>query len=294
MPFIKDILEHSSISIIGMEKNCGKTVVLNYILSRLKDLGVSPAVTSIGVDGERMDIVCGTAKPEITLYKGALFATAASLYLTRRVTSEIVALSDISTSLGDVVIAKVLNKGKVMLGGASSTPQLTKLIEQFKVLGSPLVLVDGALSRRSLASPAVTDATILCVGAAVSLSIDTLIAKSKHTFNMMNLPLYEGELKDGDIEVSGMLTDSMLKKFEENISPTIVVQDFTRIFVTKECYRWFTSRGGAIKVRLQSRVVAICFNPLSPNGYMLDSDTVCSRLESELGVKVFDVMRIKW
>ena len=63
MPFIADLQKYKSLSIVGMDKNTGKTVCLNYVLSRLKDLGVKTAVTSIGIDGERVDQVFGSHKP---------------------------------------------------------------------------------------------------------------------------------------------------------------------------------------------------------------------------------------
>ena len=67
MPFIKDIKNYKSIATIGLEKNVGKTETMNYILKRLKDEGVVIAVTSIGIDGETVDIVTETSKPEITI-----------------------------------------------------------------------------------------------------------------------------------------------------------------------------------------------------------------------------------
>lgn len=214
MPFIDSILKYKSVSIIGMEKNCGKTVVLNYILSRLEGKGCNVAVTSIGLDGEKKDAVTNTVKPEIILSKGVLFATAANFYIARNMVSEIIALGADATSMGEVVVSRVITKGNVMLGGVGDTPSMTRLIGQLQGLGADLVLVDGALSRKSLASPTVTEATVLCTGAALSLSIDKLVSDTKHTFNMMCLPLYEhvkGEYLEGDIiEISGMLTDAML------------------------------------------------------------------------------------
>ena len=52
MPFVENIRNYRSLSIVGLEKNTGKTVCLNYLLGRLDKLGISTAVTSIGVDGE--------------------------------------------------------------------------------------------------------------------------------------------------------------------------------------------------------------------------------------------------
>lgn len=193
MPFIESILKHHSVAIIGMEKNCGKTVVLNYILSRLNSFGGSVAVTSIGVDGEKKDAVTRTSKPEITLSKGMLFATSQIHYSARRLVSEIIDIGEDDTPLGKVVIARVLDSGKVMLSGPGDTPSLSRLIDRFRALDSDLVLVDGALSRKSLASPSVTDAMILCTGAALSLNIEELVSKTVHTYQMISLPVFETE-----------------------------------------------------------------------------------------------------
>ncbi|MBR4980513.1 MAG: hypothetical protein IKY05_03315, partial [Bacteroidales bacterium] len=65
MSFISEIQKFKSLSIVGLEKNTGKTVCLNYILERLPSTGYSVAVTSIGIDGESKDQVTGTQKPEI-------------------------------------------------------------------------------------------------------------------------------------------------------------------------------------------------------------------------------------
>ena len=55
---------------VGMEKNCGKTECLNYIIRRLPLHERKVCVTSIGLDGERTDQVTRTPKPEIVLREG--------------------------------------------------------------------------------------------------------------------------------------------------------------------------------------------------------------------------------
>ena len=51
MTFIDDILNYDSLSIVGLQKNTGKTVSLNYVLDRLPIYRKRFAVTSIGIDG---------------------------------------------------------------------------------------------------------------------------------------------------------------------------------------------------------------------------------------------------
>ena len=196
MPFVNDILNHRSLSIVGLEKNTGKTVCLNYILRRLNTLGVHVGVTSIGVDGEQVDSVFATAKPEITLYKGTHFITSEQHYLKRQVVSVVEAVDSRRTALGPLVTARVLVGGKVLLSGAATTGILRRQIASLDAMGCQLSIVDGALSRLSLASPTVTDAMILATGAAVSANVKQLISKTRFVYSLINLDETEPTLRD--------------------------------------------------------------------------------------------------
>ncbi|MBR1850465.1 MAG: hypothetical protein IJ789_03735 [Bacteroidales bacterium] len=195
MPFVKDILNYRSLAIVGLDKNTGKTVCLNYLLRRLNQLKATTGVTSIGVDGEQTDAVFATAKPEITLYEGMMFNTSELHYRKRQLLSEILAVDEQRTSLGQLVTAKALTCGKVLLSGAATTERLKKQIQLFHSMGVSLAIVDGALSRLSLASPTVTEAMILATGAAVSPNIKNLIARTKYTCRLIGLPEVSRELK---------------------------------------------------------------------------------------------------
>ena len=121
MPFISEILRHKSLSIVGLEKNTGKTVCLNYILHRMNQLGIHVGVTSIGVDGEQVDSVFATAKPEITLYRRTHFITSEKHYLIRQAVSRLVAVDDQRTSLGPLVTAEVLIQGLGVVSVAATS-----------------------------------------------------------------------------------------------------------------------------------------------------------------------------
>ena len=170
-----------------MEKNTGKTVCLNYILHRLNELNVHVGVTSIGVDGEQIDSVFATAKPEVTLYEGTHFITSEQHYLKRQAVSILEAVDSRRTALGPLVTARVLVRGKVLLSGAATTGVLRSQIDQLNYLGVSLTIVDGALSRLSLASPTVTEAMILATGAAVSANIKQLVSKTKFLHSLILL-----------------------------------------------------------------------------------------------------------
>ncbi len=188
MPFIQELLRYKSLSIVGLEKNTGKTVCLNYVLRRLHEMGIKPAVTSIGVDGEQTDAVYGSAKPEIRLYEESRFITSEQHYRQRQLLSKVLEVTEQRTSLGRLVTAEVLAGGKVLLSGAASTSVLRRQVEYFALQGQPITLVDGALSRLSLASPTVCEAMILATGAAVSASLPQLINRTKFVHSLIQIP----------------------------------------------------------------------------------------------------------
>lgn len=187
MPFISDILRHRSLSIVGMEKNTGKTEVLNYIINRL-DEDVRMCLTSIGIDGETVDQVTDTKKPEIFLRSGVFFSTSEKHYLLRKIVSQIEEISSECTSLGRIVTAKSLSSGNVLLSGPSTTASLRRWMDEVDHLGIDLILIDGALSRMSSASAAVSEAMVLSTGAALSIKLATLVRKTAFQVEMIRLP----------------------------------------------------------------------------------------------------------
>jgi hypothetical protein len=191
MPFIDDILQHKSLSIVGMEKNTGKTECLNYVLDRLKGSGKQLAITSIGIDGESIDQVTLTQKPEIELCENMLFITSEKHYKQRRLTSEVLNISERRTSLGRLVTARALSTGKVILSGPTDTSWLKSCIQQMAQLGVDLTIIDGALSRKSLGSPAITECMILNTGAAVSSHFATLIKKTQFIHQLIQILPFE-------------------------------------------------------------------------------------------------------
>ncbi len=334
MPFVDEILKYKSVSIVGMEKNTGKTECLNYILRRLSNSGHRLAITSIGLDGEGLDQVTQTHKPEIFLNEGDVFVTSEVHYRGKKLDAEILDLSKQRTSLGRLVTARVTGSGKVMISGPSETFGLKKLIHSMEQFGVETTLVDGALSRQSLGSPAITECMILTTGAALSANIHTLVSKTAFLYELICLPVWESkknesllqiesglwaidaesEIHDLGIEsaflleankdklfrfghtfyVSGVVTTGLLNflRMQPGIEETVIIaRDFSRIFADKESYQAFTKRGGQIKVILHTKLIAVCVNPVSPQGYVLDSKLLREKLTEKLGIPVYDIFK---
>ena len=187
MGFVDDISDYRSLAIVGLEKNTGKTECLNYILRRIKDSADRFALTSIGIDGENRDQVCQTPKPEIIVPEGMIFVTSEKHYRERRLVAEIMEIDDHRTALGRLVIARAKTSGKVLLSGPADTAGLKSLIRHMKDFGVRTTLVDGALSRLSLASPTVTEAMVLATGAAVSGNIRELVRRTRYVCDLIDL-----------------------------------------------------------------------------------------------------------
>lgn len=319
-------MNFESISVVGLEKNTGKTETLNFIIKKLnKTIGV----TSIGIDGESVDQVTFTPKPEIEIKEGTIFATAEKFYKQRRLTAEILSVEDdFRTPLGRIIIAKALEKGKVILAGPQTTEKIKRIIDKIKKFGAEIVLIDGALSRLSPASPVITDAMILATGGALTININQLVKKTKHIVNLIQLEEYEKKeellkLKDGIYAISdkieklpikslltfktlkkhileyggkiystGALTDNFIKYLSSQKSlkdVEIIVKDFTRIFISPETYSLFTKKGGKIKVLRKTNLIAITINPYSPNGYILNSSEIKKKLKEVVDIPILNV-----
>lgn len=184
---LSEILRYKSMSIIGNYKNVGKTTTLNYILKECISENVILGITSIGVDGEGVDSVTNTYKPRIYVNRNTIIATASSLVLGSDITKEILELTNITTPLGNIVIFKSLSDGYIELAGPSINTQIKYVCDRLKHYGADLSIVDGALSRKTLGSPSITESTIFCSGAVINKDINKAIEKIVYEANILNL-----------------------------------------------------------------------------------------------------------
>lgn len=183
---LKYIKNYKVISIIGMDKNVGKTTALNYIIKKTRGI-FSLGLTSAGVDGESKDVVTGTDKPRIYVPAQTIIATAKQCFLKSDITLEVLESTSFSTPLGNVIIGKALSEGHVELAGPSINSQMIEISSRLKKLGSELVLIDGALSRKSTAVSELCDGVILATGAALSNKIDYVVNETVHKIQLLSL-----------------------------------------------------------------------------------------------------------
>lgn len=320
---INEILKRKVIAIIGLEKNTGKTETLNFIVKH-----VSPqkrlALTSIGTDGEEKDLVFGTFKPSVYVDYGFVYTTTELFFKKRTVLSEIIHVSHQHTPTGRVIIAKALEPGKVVLSGPPTAAWMEETVRLLKEY-SDIVIIDGALSRFSQATPFIADGIVLATGAAYSLDKREIVKHTRYIYSLCQLPevsmedkeklvlattvhifqssnwkdlgiesalqlskVFETSLDEGvkKIYIPGALTDNVLRFVSTKSVNEIIVRDFTKIFVSYENYIKYKP---TIRVLKRASIIGITVNPFSPVGYVLNSPEIIEELKKHVDVPVIDV-----
>jgi len=331
------IQKYDSISIIGMSKNVGKTTTLNHILRQARGK-IILGLTSIGRDGEQMDVVTDTEKPKIYIEKGTIIATAKQCLLNSDITREILKTTGYNTPMGEIIICRAISDGYVELGGPSQNSYMTLICNELKRFGSNLVIVDGAISRKTLASPSITKATILSTGAAMSKSMVKVVDETSHIVELLSLEneedlsilkLASDVFKIGKIAIiridnsikmldvvtalgsakvivdvidkntsyvviKGVVTDKLLEDIMTSTNQykgvIFLVEDGTKLFLSRETFYKFKNRGGIIKTINPINILCVTANPRSPYGYEFDKNRFSHELRKKLNVPVFDVI----
>ncbi len=190
------LLENAFIvSIIGMAKNVGKTTTLNFLLKKLygkKKIGL----TSIGRDGELLDVVTFLPKPRIYIECGTIVATTTLCLQQSDFTKQVLESTGITTPLGEVVVVKALSDGYVDLAGPSIIKDMKKIITILKRYEVDFILIDGALSRKGFASSEICDHTILCTGFSYSNQINHILQDTLHVVSLFQLKIIDDHLND--------------------------------------------------------------------------------------------------
>lgn len=190
MELLKELSKkYKTISIVGMAKNAGKTTALNFLIEEAMDEGIRLGITSTGRDGEMTDLVTETEKPRVYLYEGTLVSVPRKLYELAEAGLEIVSMSNYRTALGELLLCEVKSEGYVQIAGPVATADTRKLSEEMFLNGAELVLIDGAIDRKSVAAPESSDAIILSTGAVISRDITKVVKETAHVVGLYSLPV---------------------------------------------------------------------------------------------------------
>lgn len=200
----------STVAVVGMAKNCGKTTALTSMIREAAASGARIGVTSAGRDGEAFDAVTGLAKPPIWLPREALVVTAEHTLARSAAQLVPVRRTGLLTSAGELVAYEVEKPGNVEIIGPNQEAIAEEMVEHLRSLGAEIVFVDGAADRVFSAAPAVSEAVVLATGAALSESMDEVLAMTRDTIRVLSLPRFRAS------EAEGLSTESaVLRAIQE-------------------------------------------------------------------------------
>lgn len=300
------------ISVIGLGKNVGKTTALQWLIDTRPACVTSQALClmSIGIDGERLDSILGMEKPAIHVPAGTWLATADDALQLGTAGLEVWDSTGIRSPLGDIVIARVVSAGTVVLAGVRQLAHIGRIQDrlQQRLAASgqvPFFLIDGAFGRTAAASPDVCDAIILSTGAALMPDLQELIRVSHSAWQKWTLPLTgvtdtpllqkaiaQGKpyALEGTMAVPFALTDRILELWGDGVQAWLL-RDPTKLLLSEERFRLLLQRGTEIRVQRRVPVLAITVNPTSMTGYHVPANEFRQHLQSIVNVPVVDCLR---
>jgi hypothetical protein len=174
-----------SLAVIGLVKNAGKTTVVNALMAHSDQRF---GLTSLGLDGERVDHLTGLAKPRIAPPAGTLVATTRGSLERSRYTMDVLEELPFHTPLGRVVIGRAGDDGQVEVSGPTTLAELRFTVERLQAHGAEQVLVDGAINRLGSASPRVSDGVVMATGGMVGDTLDEVIETTAASLDVLTLP----------------------------------------------------------------------------------------------------------
>jgi hypothetical protein len=336
MPLIDAIAPARRLAFVGLAKNTGKTTALAAVIPPLHARGERLGVTSIGRDGEASDILNPRIrKPAIPLPAGSLVATTQALLRASGVPHCVAAGVEHRTPLGQVVIARLLAAGSVVVAGPSTGRGSREVSEAMLELGSDRILVDGAINRRVAASPEVADGLVVATGAVLGNDAERVARRTGEAVDLVRIPVVSDAMIWGMADsavgsmfvagpdrgvaidpqivlggsvaavsalfrarsalpyvvVKGPLCESFIDGVLHASRPaevTLVVEDCTKVFLSRRSVRWYAGRGVRIAALRSVRLCAIVVNPVAPREFQLPE--LIHRVRAAIpDVPVFDV-----
>jgi hypothetical protein len=330
---MKTILSPSiqRLAIVGLAKNVGKTTTLNWMIEEGQNLDLLLGITSIGVDGEKKDVWDFHQKPAIKIKEGMWAASAKAALQDSTARFRIVEEVKPNSPLGPVYLLECIREGEVKLAGTQMMKDVRLVLDRFEKQGVTLSIVDGAYDRLASAQKDVAQGFILCTGAALDPDLEIAAKKTEELLVRWQLPEWKQDLpafssqtvayqQEGEwfslespsllsvldplrlkvaegidtVYIPGALTEWVMQHFSQSKKPFIwIVDDPTKLFLSRETLmRWFRS-GGEIYVRRKSDLVALSVNPYSLHGEQ-DADRWLYRMKEIAGkTPVVDALRHK-
>ncbi len=177
----------TSLAVTGVAKNCGKTTALNALLADEIHRGHTVGLLSIGIDGESTDRLVGIDKPDIILPADHWVVAGHRALEASSVRFEYVDKLDGSTPLGDILVARTLERGPVLLAGLRHREDARAARRALVDHGVERILIDGAYDRIVGTNPDLSDGVVLATGAVLGDTISEVIDATRFHVERLRL-----------------------------------------------------------------------------------------------------------
>jgi hypothetical protein len=231
----------------GPEKHCGKTTFMNRAMALARRGAaaagkVSPAVMTVGYDGEARDFLTGVRKPAVPVCSGDIYITAERFLRQSGTCPEILDVAPGVGALGRLCIARASRDGVVALVGPEGNRAVAWILEALVDGGlTDTVLIDGAINRITQAASR-TAARFVYVLRVDRSSLRKAVDRVRRIGALMALPpagLVAPRTEGGSYHVEGALTSETAARIPVGVR-SVVVDDFTKIFLDRSELAAFT------------------------------------------------------
>lgn len=219
--------------LLGNEKNAGKTTLLNYVVSRIRNAGPL-GYMSIGVDGERNDAITGAPKPQVIAEAGDWLVTARQALAESVVQADLREVFPFQTVFGAPVLAHVRIGGRIELIGPGSNARVAQVLEAVAAEDIQTVVIDGAYDRVTQVSVA-RHGTIVYVARATPANLTRVAGEVRRMFLLQSLPVLPEHPERVDASIctlDGALTARAIETLPAGCR-TILLGDFSQVFLSE-------------------------------------------------------------
>ncbi len=223
-----------SVVVVGTAKNVGKTTVVGAVHEAAFSGHTHLGLTSIGRDGESVDVSNGGAKPRLFIRGGVTLATARDV-LPVSPACELLRRTGFESAVGPIMIARVRHPGYYQIAGAPTARGLRGCIQALLESGCETVLVDGAVDRIAALAGG-DDAVIVATGASAAPTI----AAAAQDIAALVVRLRMPKLEDGAqyIRIDGALTPRRAAQLIANHEArSILVRDPTQVLIGGKAFK---------------------------------------------------------
>lgn len=320
---MKDILDgFEVIGIMGLSKNAGKTTTLNKIIALYPHATIG--LTSIGLDGERLDQVNYLPKPAVFVRRGMWVATTSTCLEHSDIPYEVLLETSHFTPIGRLMIVRVLNEGTLMIAGPSSNKALREVVS-FMKSSCEKILIDGAFNRMAFSSIDVMDGVILSAGASYSASMDQTLHMTKQIVDLFQAKETNRWIDPKDAMVmftdrevmrypkkSLLMLDEILSRYHSIEAlyyqgaitsklmdllmhsglhdATLMMDHPSRWMASQRHFEWMRYKNIHLEVLHGKPILMVTINPYSTEGRHYDSKDMMMRFKQTIGIPIVNVM----